>query len=227
MKVQLLLAEITKRVRKDGFWTTLYKGVRHLTRRQAEDSFDRKHGTDTGGYISLWQLTIDSPNARFGIDYLGTNDQELIQTITFLHEDLRDFTFVDLGCGKGRALLAAATCGFKQVVGVEFAHELVQIARNNLVKMGISNAVVLHSDVCDYRFPDGDMVVYLYNPFSDEILKRVIANLRKSASKIYVIYTVPLGAALLDASGFVSRLGSSPAGEHTQIWRTGGMVSME
>jgi SAM-dependent methyltransferase len=183
------------------------------------DDFDLKHGTDTSGDIPLWNFTIDSPNARFGVRYQPSDEQELAAAISFLPEDPRNLTFIDLGCGKGRALLVAAQLGFKQVIGVEFARELVDIARNNLVNLRIANAVVVESDASEYRFPGGDMVVYLYNPFSEEIVRKVIANLSKFASKkLYVIYTASEYPALFDQSGFLTRLGSPPERDYIQIW---------
>ncbi len=89
-----------------------------------QDSFDLRHGTDTGGIEPLWKFHIRSSNRSFGFCYQPTDEKELVDAVNFLSEDLRAFTFVDLGCGKGRALLVASNLGFEQVIGVEFAREL-------------------------------------------------------------------------------------------------------
>ncbi|MBZ5489392.1 MAG: class I SAM-dependent methyltransferase [Acidobacteriia bacterium] len=47
---------------------------------------------------------------------------------------LQDFTFIDLGSGKGRALLMAAQYGFKRIIGVEFMPELHRVAQENIRK---------------------------------------------------------------------------------------------
>src|SRR5206468_4366794 len=113
------------------------------------DEFDLRHGTDTSGVEPLWKFRVASPNARFGFHYKATDEKELLDAITFLDEDPRAFTFVDLGCGKGRPLLIAARLGFARIIGVEFAPELVAVAAGNLATMRVSNATVVHADAAE------------------------------------------------------------------------------
>jgi len=217
----MLVAEIVQRAGRDGLRATFRKAVRYLRTGCAADDFDRRNGTNTGKIEPLWKLAIDSPNLRFGVRYQPTGEDELKEALNFLHEDLRRFIFIDLGCGKGRALLVAYNLGFKQVIGVEFARELADIARTNLAKLRISNARVMHADAGGFKFPDSDMVVYLYNPFSNQVMGSVIANLSRCRSRRrYVIYNNPVCAKALDSSGFLRRLGPLPGREDIQIWKT-------
>jgi SAM-dependent methyltransferase len=161
---------------------------------------------------------VTSPNAIFGRRYDPTTEEELHKPIRVLGEDTSSFTFIDLGCGKGRALLIASRLCFKQIIGVEFAHELVQIAKANLAKMHIYNATVIHTDAAEFSFPEGDLVVYLFNPFTEQVMLKVVANLRNcQAKKLYVIYTNPVCAEVFDSSGFLSRFGSPISGRYPQI----------
>lgn len=225
MGFRLLVVKAAQRVRKTGLRATLcqaYGSLKELFgRRGAMDAFDQQYGTDTGGAVPLWKLKLDSPNAAFGIKYQPSDEQEIRAAIAFLHENPRDITFIDLGCGKGRVLLVAATQGFRQMIGVEFAHELAEVARRNLAKMHVTNAAVVHGDAADYEFPDRDpTIVYLYNPFLEEVIAKVIVNLKKSrARKLFVIYKVPSCAALFDQSGFLTRIGSPPGIPYVQIWK--------
>jgi SAM-dependent methyltransferase len=220
MDAKLLFGKVAQTLRQEGMSATLRKVSRHLTRSHLADDFDVRHGTDTGGIEPLWGFTIQSGNARFGVRYQPTSEQELSEAVNFLHEDLRALTFIDLGCGKGRTVLVASELGFKNVIGVEFASELAQIARANLAKMRIVNAVVIHADAADFHFPSSDFVLYLYNPFSREVMHKVVANLRESpARRIYVIYSDPKCAELLDSSGFLSLFGYTP-GRNIPIWTT-------
>lgn len=220
MDIQLLHIKIVQTFHADGFQATIRKAFVHLTRRRTTDDFDLRHGTDTAGIEPLWRFEIRSPNARFGVRYQTTGEQELVDTLKCLHEDPHAFTFIDLGCGKGRALLVASNLGFIQVIGVEFARELVDIARMNIAKMRISNAVVMHDDAAEFHFPDTDMIVYLYNPFSQEVVRKVVTNLQKSSAKtIYLIYSDPKFAEAFDSSGFLNRLGCPPGRQNIQIWR--------
>lgn len=222
MDVQLLVATVIQSLRQDGARATVTKVVaslRHSRRSNVADDFDMKHGTDTGGQAQLWTFRIPSQNRRFGGRYQATGEQEFVDAIKFLHEDLHKFTFIDLGCGKGRTLLVAARLGFRRVIGVEFARELVEIAQANLAKLGLANATVEHIDAADFRFPSGDMVVYLYNPFSQEVMRKVVANLRTVQSKrLYVIYNFPESAEVFDMSGFLSRFGCPPKRPYIQVW---------
>lgn len=223
MDVQLLVAKVVQSLRQHGTRATVNRVVASLRNRRRSstaDDFDVTHGTDTVRQVQLWEFRIASPNRRFGERYQTTSEQELVDAINFLRENLNTFTFIDLGCGKGRALLVAAHLGFKRLIGVEFAVELVEIARVNLAKMGVANAVVEYADAADFLFPNGDVVLYLYNPFSAEVMQTVVAHLREShPRKLYVIYTVPKAAEVLDLSGFLSRLGCPPGRPHIQVWR--------
>lgn len=85
------------------------------------------------------------------------------------------YTFVDLGCGRGRALAIAAKLGFREVVGIELsanlAHDALVLART------LKNVSVVVGDAAEYRFPEGPLFVFLYNPFNEEILRKVVGNL--------------------------------------------------
>lgn len=221
MHVLLLASKVVQTLSQEGLWAVLCKGLRVLERARSNEpeDFDVKYGTDTGGIEPLWKFKIQSPNARFGVRYEATQELELVHAIAFLCEDLKTFTFVDLGCGKGRAVMIASSLGFKNLIGVEFALELVEIAKSNLAKRKILNAIVLHADASDFRFSDSNAVVYLYNPFSQEVLKKVISNLKECfGKKLYVIYKTPQYGELLDASGFLKRCGSPSKAPHMKIW---------
>ena len=173
-------------------------------------------------HTSEGKFKINSPNARFGVIYQTIDEEGIIEAIKVLQEqeDTRDLTFVDLGCGKGRALMVAANLGFKTIIGVEFVHELAETARKNLQKLGLTDAVVVESDAANYRFPESDMVIYLFNPFSAEVMQKVVANLKESLSKkLYIIYVNPQCGPLFDASGFLTPMESVPKRPDIQIWR--------
>ena len=227
MNFSLLVVKSLRRLRKDGVRSTLRELIGRLRHCDTADGFDLKYGTDTGGTIALWNVKINSPNAVFGVWYQATGEDELAEAVSFLDDHPQNLTFIDLGCGKGRALLVAARLGFKQVIGVEFAHELAGNARKNLGVMRIPNAAVVEADAAEYRFPDSDMVVYLYNPFSKEVMEKVLENLRESLGKrLYVIYKNPdLDCAeIFDKSGFLIRMGAPPTRPYIQIWKAASSV---
>jgi predicted RNA methylase len=83
--------------------------------------------------------------------------------------DRARFTFVDLGCGKGRGLLLA---------GLEGRAGACAVARKNLKRMKLSGQVII-VDAATYSFRDEPTVVFLYNPFGKTVLRRVVEQMRK------------------------------------------------
>jgi hypothetical protein len=115
--------------------------------------------------------------------------------------NFRDFTFVDLGSGKGRTLLMASDYPFRRIVGVELLPSLHQIAEQNLrqYKSESQKCFALESicrDATAFRFPDDPLVIYLFNPFPESGMRQVVANLELSLRghprPAYVLYHNPL-----------------------------------
>ena len=113
------------------------------------------------------------------------------------HDGFKDFTFIDLGAGKGRALLMASDYPFKKVIGVEFMPDLCRAAQENIVNYAsdrrkCAQVEMACMDARDYEFPDGSLVVYLFNPFSEPVFVKVMENLRRSLDQapreVYVAY---------------------------------------
>src|SRR5579883_1856526 len=48
---------------------------------------------------------------------------------------LEGFTFIDLGCGKGRALIVATEFPFRAICGIEYSDELAAVARRNAARI--------------------------------------------------------------------------------------------
>lgn len=226
MKPAFLLEKVVMTLRRDGIGPS----ARHamvLFRRMWEpvqtDTFDARYGTDTGGDEALWKLDVTSANARFGVRYQPIHDGDLEHAVQHLQIAPSRFTFIDLGCGKGRSLLIAFELGFRRIVGVEFARELVEVAKTNMVKLGAATAAVIHGDAADYEFPPGNLLIMFNNPFAGEIMARVIQNLGRSVAQrpqddIYIVYFNPQCADVLDAAQFLQRLGSPIDRDNTIIW---------
>lgn len=120
--------------------------------------------------------------------------------LTLATVDFEKFTFIDLGSGKGRALLLAAMYPFAQIVGVEVQPELDAIARHNIASFdepGLQCRSIesVCADAREYEFPLTGIVLYLFNPFPDYVLREVLGNLIASARRaprpIYVLYNAP------------------------------------
>jgi SAM-dependent methyltransferase len=132
--------------------------------------------------------------------------------------DFRDFTFVDLGSGKGRTLLMASDYPFRRIVGVELLPSLHQIAQENLGKyVSESQKCFALESICGdattFPFPDAPLLVFLFNPFGESGMRRVMANLGQSVGAhprpVYVLYHNPLLEHVLSEAKFLSRLGGT------------------
>jgi len=129
--------------------------------------------------------------------------------------NFRDFTFIDLGSGKGRTLLMASDYRFHRILGVELLPSLHRIAQENLrqYKSESQKCFTLDSicgDATDFPFPDEPLVVFLFNPFGESGIRRLVANLERSVRAcpraMYVLYHNPLLEHVLNESGFLHKI---------------------
>jgi SAM-dependent methyltransferase len=134
---------------------------------------------------------------------------------TALKTGLEDFTFVDLGSGKGRVLLMAAQYGFKKIIGVEYMPEWHHVAEENIRKFVAEHKIdaaiqTLCMDALDFDFPAGPLVLYLFNPFPEPILAAVLERLRESLLKnprpLIVAYRYPELEILLNKSAWLEKV---------------------
>jgi SAM-dependent methyltransferase len=133
--------------------------------------------------------------------------------------DLADFTFLDLGSGKGRTLLMAADYPFHKIVGVDVLPALHEIAQENLgcYKNESQRCFALESVCADgttFCLPLSALVIYLFNPFPEPGLRQFLANLEQSLREhpraVYVLYHNPLLEHVLLESSSVRKM----AGTH-------------
>ena len=86
--------------------------------------FDMRYQIDTCKWANLDSLTIKGDNKDHGAKYQPTRIIRLRKLFSHIRPLIAsNSVFVDLGCGKGRALCIASEFGFREVIGVEFAHE--------------------------------------------------------------------------------------------------------
>lgn len=184
---RLLLAKAVERVRKVGLRRFATEAAKRVFHRPPPDDFDQANGTDTGGYVPLWRFQIPYDSARFGVAYGSPAEARIKEALDYVP---RHTTLVDLGSGKGRALIVAARMGFRRVIGVEFVAELADISRRNLAITSAKAEVVL-ADAGEFPLPQGPLCIYLYDPFSARTMGRVAAQLEGRPSETWVIYLNP------------------------------------
>ena len=170
--------------------------------------FDRLHGTDTSGFCAATDLPTHETARAYAIDYAGSQPNVLRLALAKLPK-VDDFTFIDLGCGKGRALLVASEFSFRDIIGVELSSPLAKITRHNAAIMAQrfprrTPVRVAVGDASNYPLPPGNLVVFLYNPFHAELIANVVAGVETALAaetrSIYVIYYNPMASHCFDAS---------------------------
>lgn len=188
-----------------GFWMTLrYVLIWLLSYKPFDDnSFDRRHDTDTGGMVPTSKLDIADESTKWQSNlYLGSPVRVTQHIIRSLDIDCRDYTFVDYGSGKGRVLFAAAAFPFKKVVGVEISQALHEVAELNLQRYRgaeLQTGIELWSgDARKYPLPDGDLILHMYHPFGPDILKEMLKRiaaegLARQSRRILVPYLFSIG----------------------------------
>jgi len=174
--------------------------------------FDRKRGVRTAGYVPLEGLTL-AGTGRSGFDYLPIRPLVARQALARLPiQNHAEYTFVDLGSGKGRMLLAAAEYPFRKIQGIEFALQLHREAEQNISRYRYAgqrckDVESIHLDATECVFPQGNLVVYLYNPFGPEVLSQVLTNLERALTElprsVIVILVNPEFAPVIDAMPFL------------------------
>ena len=127
--------------------------------------------------------------------------REMLDALQHSNLNLGDFTFVDLGSGKGRTLLMASDHPFRHILGMELLPSLNEIAKQNLARYKSDSQKCFSletvcADATTARLPGGPLVIYLFNPFPESGLRRAIANLKRSlnedARPVYVLYHNPM-----------------------------------
>jgi SAM-dependent methyltransferase len=210
-----LIDKLGDSLRTEGLWRTSVRVLGHvayLHNRWIDRGFDRRFGTDTSGVIPPDQLGLEGEHAH------GANRYEPIQLSAFrrIMRDLPvhppDYAFLDLGSGKGRALLLASRYPFRRVIGVELSPALHAVAARNVAVFAARAPAaprieLVRGDAVRYPIPEGHLVCFLYNSFGRAVVEKMIVNLeiahRGRSRHIFVVYRNPVCADLFERTGFL------------------------
>lgn len=146
-----------------------------------------------------WEHEVDTTRSNVGFrmqlltgmtarPYFASEPWLFEQIFRAIPVDLSRFTFIDLGAGKGRALLMASDYPFQRIVGVEFMPDLCRAAQKNIAGYSSEHQrcrriEAICMDARDFQFPLEPLVVYLFNPFSEPTFALVLENLRMSVEQ--------------------------------------------
>ena len=175
--------------------------------------FDRAHGTDTGGFVSAEHLPANEAARAHAVCYAGSQPGALRRALAALPA-IDSCAFLDLGCGKGRALLVASEFPFRDILGVELSPPLAEIARHNADiiarRFPQRTAVrIVVADASTFPLPAGDLVLFLYHPFGAALVAKVVAGVEAALiaerRSIYIAYYNPVAGHCFDGSLLLRR----------------------
>ncbi len=161
-------------------------------------AWDLIHGVDTCGEIPLIGLDFHSKNKTDGLEYQSHHPVIIRAGLMALAIRYEDYTFIDVGCGKGRVLLIASEFPFRSIIGLEFAPPLAEIAKRNLQNyrsshQSCSRIKVITGDAMEYELVPEPQVLYFYSPFSpsvlDQIVQRIEDSFQRSPRDLLVVFS--------------------------------------
>jgi hypothetical protein len=199
----------------------IVKNIAERTRLLIDGRVDKIYGVDTKGVEQLAQLTVDSPNVEHGVYYEATPTRlfrvmldEIARRESISYSD---YVFVDYGAGKGRAMMLASEYAFKEIIGVEFAKELIEAMRSNIHHFAANrndtrHFQCVHMDATEFELPKDPCFLYFYNPFWPPVMEKVIEKIKLSYLEnprpIIVLYYNPLSETLFINAGFLRDAGT-------------------
>src|SRR5262245_2221954 len=144
-----------------------------------ELEFDQRFGVQTIAEAVPKRVTVDGEGLDHGNRYgtiLPSQFRQLLGQVKVRYED---FTFIDLGSGKGRVLLLASEHPFGEIIGVEYGLELHQIAVANAQTFNnpaqrCRSITLHHKDAAEFEFPPTPIVLFMFNPFDQHIMAQVM-----------------------------------------------------
>ena len=170
---------------------------------------EKKYGINTTGADELKELSQKGIDISHATIYMPAS-YDLLKEV-FLQVEMKSFKhFVDIGCGKGRAMCIAANNGVTKITGIDFSKELCAAAALNLAKtkehFPTLQYKIINNDAFYFDIPDDADCIFMFNPFDDVIMSGVINNIEESIHqnprKITIIYLNPLQKHLLINIGY-------------------------
>jgi SAM-dependent methyltransferase len=155
--------------------------------------FDQIYSTETSGLVPARDLATGHPNDEHVTAYYGVAPSILRSLVkqwlsTAPQHHITDYTFLDVGAGKGRAVLLASEFPFRQVIGVELNPAMAAIARANVdiwnhthtsdpTASATAPIQIIQDDALNLALPSTPTLVFLFHPFEDPVLKAFLRHI--------------------------------------------------
>jgi SAM-dependent methyltransferase len=171
---------------------------------------ERKYNINTTSYSKLSQYKLAQDNLKHATEYMPANYSILEHLFMKLPDDAFAGRFLDIGCGKGRAICVATHVGFTAITGIDFAKELIVDAEKNIQQTKQFFPAVhynlLWKDISTFEIEPDTTTFFLFNPFDEVMMKTVVKKIIKSQKQyprpVYVMYASPRFEYLFFEAGF-------------------------
>jgi SAM-dependent methyltransferase len=141
-------------------------------------AFTRRHSLEFDGFIPREKLVaVSAESLRHSNNYRPYSNFELKLLIReALKFGIEFDNFVDVGCGKGQpCIFAKKYFNFPNVYGVDFSAPLIEVANRNLAHTSYRNMRFLVADATNWKLPNGNTLVFLFNPFNEIVMEKFLA----------------------------------------------------
>ena len=169
---------------------------------------ERKYNIRTTGYDTLKHVARKGIDTSHATIYMPAGYYMLEKLLGEINTLPHNKHFLDIGCGKGRAMVVAAHYGFTHISGIDFSKEFCLHTESLMKQLTFQplTTAVHHCDAFYYRIPKDIEVIFLFNPFDDVMMSGVVENILISQEErnrdIYVIYLNPQQKILFTEAGF-------------------------
>jgi len=208
---QVVLAKAKWSLIHRGVWGTLEVAARHANpwykprNQQFIHPFDTEYGVDTSGLISAVRLAVGHKHDSYVTAYAGIPPSRFRYVVEKWKSwppelPVEEYTFIDIGCGKGRAILMASQLPFREVIGVELNTDLAATAAKNVeiwkaAGRSVAPTRALCQDGTEFVFPETPCLLYLSNPFAEPVVKQLLEGIERSFTAnprvLDIIYFTP------------------------------------
>jgi 16S rRNA A1518/A1519 N6-dimethyltransferase RsmA/KsgA/DIM1 with predicted DNA glycosylase/AP lyase activity len=166
---------------------------------------ERFQGVDFATIVEPEEVGLDS---KFVVHSSPSGNKYLIRILKDLQITNQD-SILDIGCGKGSAMLAMLKFPFASVDGIELAMEIADIAIQNLTKLKKQRWHVFNDNAITFKNYNSYNMLYMYHPFPEEIMRPVVANIHSSIAsreqEMLLIYNNPVCHELIVNDGIFSK----------------------
>lgn len=159
-----------------------------------------KYRISTAGYEKLSDKGIDKFTLNQAFSYMPSNYVLLERVFRKVNQFSHNQTILDMGCGKGRALIVASRFGFVHLKGIELVPAYCRKTIDLLTQVKkADNKIEFQVQCMDalcYTLEDNMQVLFFYNPFKERVMMEVIKNIKSSLKRaprnLYIVYLNPL-----------------------------------